>query len=166
MSGWKFRKHPGSNGKALFARVNQKSNKMDVVALPGTSRQFRRRKWNFVQKLNNFDFVAIAAVCCFFVRRDINRVQNYFESTDADAILNDTIRNEKKNCDCPWTTLTSKHWKWREKFQAPAAGRTIIAQIDQKFLFQPVGTEKVEYLGRSPVYSEKISDRTARSICN
>ena len=166
MSGWKFRKHPGSNGKALFTRVNQKSNKMDVVALPGTLRQFRRRKWNFVQKLNNFDFVAIAAVCCFFVRRDINRVQNYLESTRADAILNDTIRNEKKNCDCPWTTLTSKHWKWREKFQAPAAGRNRIAQMDQKFLFQPVGTEKVGYLGKSPVCSEKLSDRTARSICN
>ena len=74
---------------------------MDVVALPGTSRQFRRRKRKFVQKLNNFDFVAIAAVCCFFVRKDINRVQNYLESKDADAILNDTIRNEKKNCDCP-----------------------------------------------------------------
>ena len=109
---------------------------MDVVALPGTSRQFRRRKWNFVQKLNNFDFVAIAAVCCFFVRRGINKVQNYFESTDPDAILNDTIRNEKKNCDCPWTTLTGKHWKWREKFQAPAARRNTIAQMDQKFLFR------------------------------
>ena len=169
ISCWKFRKHPGSNGKALFARVNQKSNKMDVVALPGTLLQFRRRKWNFVQKLNNFDFAAIAAVCCFFARRDINRVQNYLESTDADAILNDTIRNENKTCDCPWTTLTGKHWKWREKFQAPAAGRRPKHNCanGQKFLFQPVGTEKLEYLGRSPVCSEKISDRTARfSIFN
>ena len=122
MSGWKFRKHSGSNGKALFARVNQKSNKMDVVALPGTLLQFQRRKWNFFQKLNNFDFVAIAEVCCCFVRRDINRVQNYLESTDADAILNNTIRNGKKNCDRPWTTLTGKHWKWREnsRRQPPA----------------------------------------------
>ena len=66
MSGWKFRKHPRSNGKALFTRVNQKSNEMDVVALPGTLLQFRRRKWNVALKLNNFDFLAIAAVCCFF----------------------------------------------------------------------------------------------------
>ena len=96
ISRWKFRKHPGSNGKALLARVNQKSNKMDVAALPGTLLQFRRRKWNFVQKLNNFNFVAIAAVCCCFFRRDINRVQNYLESADADANLNYTIRSGKK----------------------------------------------------------------------
>ena len=166
MSGWKFRKHPGSNGKALFTRVNQKSNEMDVVALPGTLLQFRRRKWNVAQKLNNFDFLAIAAVCCFFCWKRykqssklpwVYRCRCHFE------------RYDKKWKEKLWLSvnnLTSKHWKWREKFQAPAAGRTRIAQIDQKFLFQPVETEKVEYLGRSPVYSEKISNRTARSICN
>ena len=48
----------------------------------------------------------------------------------------------------------------------PPAETVIMAAMDQKFLFQPVGTENVEYLGRSPVCSEKISDRTARSIFN
>ena len=32
---------------------------------------------------------------------EVKRVQNYFASTDAIAIFNVTIRNEKKNCDCP-----------------------------------------------------------------
>ena len=32
---------------------------------------------------------------------EVKRVQNYFASTDAIAIFNVTIRNDKKNCDCP-----------------------------------------------------------------
>ena len=24
---------------------------------------------------------------------------------------------KRKNCDCPWTSFTGKHWKWREKLQ-------------------------------------------------
>ena len=101
MSGWKFRKHPGSNGKALFTRVNQKSNEMDVVALPGTLLQFRRRKWNVAQKLNNFDFLAIAAVCCFFC-----------------------WKRYKQSSKLPWVYRCRCHFerydkKWKEKLRLP-----------------------------------------------
>ena len=89
----------------LFAWTNNPTN--GCCSTTGTFRQFRRSNWNFV---------VVVAVCCCFVWRNLDRVQNYFESTDAVAILNDEIRNEKKNCDCLWTTFTGKHWKWRGKF--------------------------------------------------
>ena len=38
----------------------------------------------------------------------------------------------------------------------PAAGQIRIAQMEREFLFQPVGREKVEYLGRSSVCSRKF----------
>ena len=63
---------------------------MYVIALPILCDNFNKEIETSSKSEINFDFVAIAAV--FF-----NRVQNYFESTDADAILNDSIRNEKKN---------------------------------------------------------------------
>ena len=35
----------------------------------------------FLRNENDFDFVAIAGVSCCFVRRNLTRIQNYFEST-------------------------------------------------------------------------------------
>ena len=35
----------------------------------------------FLRNGNDFDFVAIAGVSCCFVRRNVTRIQNYFEST-------------------------------------------------------------------------------------
>ena len=78
----------------LFAWTNNPTN--GCCSTTGTFRQFRR---------SNLNFVVVIAVCCCFVWRNLDRVQNYFESTDAVAILNDKIRNEKKNCDCLWTNI-------------------------------------------------------------
>ena len=53
-------------------------------------------------------------------------------------------------------------WKWRDKFQAPAAGRIKQNYANgREILFQRLGTEKLEYLERSPVVPENV----ARSIC-
>lgn len=35
----------------------------------------------FLRNENNFDFVAIAGVSCCFVRRNLTRIQNYYEAT-------------------------------------------------------------------------------------
>ena len=58
----------------------------------------------------------------------------------------------KKKCDCSWTALTGKNWK----FQSPNAGRNRIAKMEREFLFQPVGTEKGEFFRRSSAYSGKF----------
>jgi len=43
----------------------------------------------------------------------------------------------------------------------PPAELNRIAQMEREFLFQRVGTEKLEYLERSPVVPENV----ARAIC-
>lgn len=46
--------------------------------------------------------VAIAAVCAVSLEEILTEFKTILSlQTDADAILNDTIRNGKKNCDCP-----------------------------------------------------------------
>ena len=50
----------------------------------------------------NVAAVAIAAVCAVSLEEILTEFQTILSlQTDADAILNDTIRNGKKNCDCP-----------------------------------------------------------------
>ena len=74
------------------------------------------------------------------------------------------ILNEKIRCDCAWTTLTGKHWKWRQKLQAPSACRNRIVQKEQECLFHSVGTEKEEYFRTVVHLFLKISGRTARQF--
>lgn len=50
----------------------------------------------------NVAAVAIAAVCAVSLEEILTEFKTILSlQTDADAILNDTIRNGKKNCDCP-----------------------------------------------------------------
>ena len=50
----------------------------------------------------NVAAVAIAAVCAVSLEEILTEFKTTLSlQTDADAILNDTIRNGKKNCDCP-----------------------------------------------------------------
>ena len=67
----KFQKHSGSNGKTfqsqglicnLIAHLNQKSNKMYVIALPILCDNFNKEIETSSKSEINFDFVAIGAV--------------------------------------------------------------------------------------------------------
>lgn len=50
----------------------------------------------------NVAAVAIAAVCAVSLEEILTEFKTILSlQTDADAILNDMIRNGKKNCDCP-----------------------------------------------------------------
>ena len=58
----------------------------------------------FLRNENDFDFVAIAGVSCCFVRRNLTRIQNYFESTVSNYF--------GKGSDKHWqNTLRKSFWK-------------------------------------------------------
>ena len=68
----------------LIADEGQQNKMDDKVAVPlicdflvNCDEEIER----FLRNENDFDFVAIAGVSCCFVRRNLTRIQNYFEST-------------------------------------------------------------------------------------
>ena len=82
-----------------------------------------------------------------------------------DAILNDTIRNEKKNCDSPWSTLTGKHWKRRKKNPGVSLGPKENC-ANGTGISVPTGWNGKSGIARRVVrLFRKISGRTRRFIC-
>ena len=77
----------------------------DCVKLPG----------NFLFE-NRFFYLHYEILCFVFTtkRQEVSR-ENPPSVLASDMQM--PFWMKRKNCDCPWTSFTGKHWKWREKLQ-------------------------------------------------
>ena len=82
---------------------------MDVVTLLVLCDNFNKEIETLTKSENNFDVVAIAAVCCCFVRRNLNRVQNYSFLSLQMQISFSTMQQEMKRKTA--TAANNVHWQ-------------------------------------------------------